>query len=208
MKKQLLTGAGITCLVLTFWACSKAPETYYPLGEGRTWKYQVSVKKEFGTVGVTLTVVNLASRELKGKKVTPQRVQGQGPAGSYTGFEYIAEDENGVYSFAVQGPDDVEPKTTSAPDYSLKKPVKVGNAWDTTLDLGGGRSVPAKAAIASIEEVVDVPAGTFKDCVRVRIVGTVKEATGHEAYCWYAPSVGLVKSVYPTRSTQLESFTK
>jgi hypothetical protein len=209
MKKQLLVAAGIACFMLTLWACSKAPETYYPLGEGRTWKYQMSLKTGFGeTQGVALTVSNLASRELKGKKVTPQKFEAQAQGQPHTFFEYVAEDANGIYTFAEQDADDVEPKIKSVPEYDLRNPLKVGNAWNTTLDLGGGRSVPAKATIASIDEVVDVPAGTFNGCVKVQIIGTVKEATGPQAYNWYAPSVGLVKSIEPAGSLQLQSFTK
>lgn len=210
MKKRLLIAVAIPCLVLALWACSKVPETYYPLGEGKTWKYQVS-KTTFGvTVGGQLTVTNLEARQLKGRKVTPRKIEVQAQGRSVTSFEYVGEDDNGVYTFAWQDPDDVDPKLKSASEYQLKKPLKVGSTWDTTLDLGGGSSVPAKATIESIDEVVDVPAGTFKGCLKVHTVGTGKEATGRDQYDWFAPSVGLVKSVSGgvNVSMQLESFTK
>ena len=209
MRKQLAVAAGIVCLMLSVWACSKGPATYYPLGEGRTWKYQISAPTGSGEVQGEITASNLATRELKGKKVTPQKYEMQGGGRSIAlSSIYIAEDANGIYIFAQQFPHDVEPKITSVPEYVLKKPVKVGSTWDTTLELGGGRSVPANATIASIDEVVDVPAGTFKDCVKVRIIGTDKGATGREAYRWFAPSVGLVKRIDPGGTMQLGSFTK
>jgi hypothetical protein len=173
-----------------------------------TWKYQLSETTFGGTC--QLTIINLAARELKGRKVTPRKVEMQAQGRSVTSFHYVGEDENGVYLFAWQDSDDVEPKLNGTPSYDLKKPLKVGNTWDTTLISGGGSSVPAKATIESIDEVVDVPAGTFKGCLKVHIVGTGNEATGRDSYYWYAPSIGLVKTVSKglNVSMQLESFTK
>jgi hypothetical protein len=36
MGKQSGILSGITCFLPFFWACSKAPTTYYPLQEGRS----------------------------------------------------------------------------------------------------------------------------------------------------------------------------
>jgi hypothetical protein len=209
MKKQLLADIGIACFMLSLWACSKAPTTYFPLGEGRTWNYQASVETGLGgKQAVTLIVTNLAARELKGKKVTPQKDEIQILGESQFSFEYMAEDEKGIYTFAEQGSNDAEPKLKVSPCYNLKKPLRVGNSWDTTLDLGGGRSVPAKATVESVDEVVDVPAGTFKGCVKVRVTATVAEAKGRDQYSWYAQSIGLVKLVDNEMSLQLVSYAK
>ncbi len=212
MTKRFLLATGIACLSIIVGACSKAPTTYYPLGEGRTWKYQMSGQNgSGGQYAGTLTVTNLAARELQGKKVTPQKVETQVLGQSQFSFGYEAEDENGIYTFAEQGSNDVEPKLKDAPVYSLKKPLRVGNSWDTTSVLEGGRSVPGKARVESVDEVVDVPAGTFEGCVKVRVVTTVDEAKGRDGgYTWYAPSIGMVKVVYTAMnfSLQLESYSK
>jgi hypothetical protein len=45
---------------------------------------------------------------------------------------------------------------------------------------------------------VKVPAGDFMDCVKIKHAGGSKKdgaAVSLEAYEWYAPDVGLVKSV-------------
>ncbi len=206
MKNRLLIAIAIPCLVLALPACSKAPDSYYPLGEGKTWKYQVGTARG----RLTLTITNLVARELKGRKVTPRKCQLQALGGSDTFFEYVGEDENGVYTFAMQDSEDVDPKLKSPPDYHLKKPLKVGSTWDRTLDLGGGSSLPAKATIESVDEVVDVPAGTFKSCLKVHTAATDGGVTGRDQYDWFAPSVGLVKTVSQgtNMSFQLESFTK
>jgi hypothetical protein len=213
MTKGFLLGATISCLLLGLGACSKAPKAYYPLAPGRTWTYHMSMKFGFGQgASATVTITNLATRQLGGKTVTPQKAETQLGGNSHYEFDYMAEDRNGVYEFAEQDSGDVEPKVKSVPEYTLKEPIKVGGSWSATVDSPSGHPVPGEATIESTDEAVDVPAGSFKDCVKVHIVGTAKGATGNEEYEWFAPSVGLVKEVAraPSASASLllVSFTK
>lgn len=73
-------------------------------------------------------------------------------------------------------------------------------------------SVTLKSTIESVDEVVTVPAGTFKGCVRVKSVGTTKKDVGAfmgiatiivEHYDWYAPGVGKIKSIVKEKSNHL-----
>jgi len=208
MKKQLMVITAAASLMLGLWACSKAPTTYYPLGEGLSWTYQISMRGLGGAQSIQETITNLAARDLKGRKVTPRKFEAQVQGQSHSEFQYDAEDARGVYTFAEQQADDVEPKLKEPWAYALKQPLKVGNTWPTTIDLGNNRSVPAIATIESTDEVVDVPSGTFKGCIRVHSVGMGKGASKPEAHYWYAPSVGLVKSIEPPGSAQLVAFKK
>lgn len=77
MKKQFMIDTLFVYffLVVTLPGCSDSTETYYPLKEGRTWEYQMSAGSMLGPGGTTKVIVtNFAPRELKGKKVTPQKV--------------------------------------------------------------------------------------------------------------------------------------
>lgn len=234
MKKQSMFNTLFVCflLVVILPSCSKSTETYYPLKEGRIWEYQMSAKSVSGhdsTVQVIMT--NFAPRELKGKKVTPQKVD----AGGQSSFIFISEDAEGIYEFATQLPGAVEPEFNADPRCFIKYPIKVGTSWDvktTTSFMVKGVPVTLKSSIESIDEVITVPAGTFKGCVKIKDMGTTKQNLGPfvgvvtinvEYYNWYAPGVGHVRSIMKEKSDkflmgdgvgpevvtfQLESFKK
>ena len=73
--------------------------------------------------------------------------------------------------------------------------------------------------IESVSDEVKVPAGTFKDCLKIKQVGENDAGTAVMGYEWYAPKVGVVKSMVTikqktqdgdqtseNRTYQLESF--
>lgn len=213
MAKRFLLGISILWTFLGICSCTKSPADYFPLTTGRVWTYQVSLKGPFGQeVDVRTTITNLAARPLRGRTVTPQKMEFQALGRSHYEFQYMAEDRDGVYRFADQDSGDVEPKIESSTEYTLKAPLKSGTSWHATVDLPRGQPVPGVATIEGTKDVVDVPAGTFKDCIKVRIVGATKETAANEEYVWYAPSVGLVKEVTKalgnSSSLQLVSFSK
>jgi hypothetical protein len=190
-------------------------EDYWVLGEGSSYIYKVSV----GTQEGTLISTNLIKRKLHGKEVTPIKIEVQVGGQSHVLFQYVVEDENGIYTFAKQETGDLEPKLEESQDYDIRKPLKVGNAWNLKLKLIDHHVVPARAEILAIDDVVDVPAGTFQKCIKVRTFGTgtptqnglITDTHKVDRYSWYAPSVGLVKFVGKenqgvTYSYQLESF--
>lgn len=224
--------------------CSKGSEPYYPLKEGLTREYNISQEFRYRDSGgfahnqsFTVKMLNtyLASRELKGKKVTPATNKAE----SYIFLYFLAEDNNGIYIFASQKPEDVEPEIVSTPTYEIKYPIQLGTTWDeTSKSLLADFIVPLKIAIDKVDEVVTVAAGTFNGCVRVKKIGTIKkkceihQASDHivtieiEEYAWYASGVGLIKKIMKhtldrtydgdlsglgdsfERTEQLESFKK
>lgn len=175
--------------LVPFLGCCAAAESYYPLKEGMTWRYQSSLG--------TLTVTNLAPRELAGKTVTPQQVGKD--------LMFVVDDDTGIYDFAQQSSADREPQVLSAPYYQyLQKPVALGTNWEDksqTALFPKTVSVLRRCTIDMVDDVVTVPAGTFKNCVRVKCAGSVLvpvESRGVaevrvETYNWYAPGVGRVR---------------
>jgi len=87
-------------------------------------------------------------------------------------FQFFIEDGSGIYQFAVQSPFDPEPKVCESPLYLIKFPVKAGTSWEgrgeTFLTTITGKSVNLKCTIESIDDVVTVPAGIFKNCLRIK----------------------------------------
>jgi hypothetical protein len=203
-------------------------ENYYPLDVGNSLRYQLSIKqsskvkhhRDAVAQEFTLILTNLLKQQLHGKEVTPVKAEMQTQNRNQTFFNYEAEDENGIYLFAKQGFGDIEPKLEDSVNYEIKNPVRVGNTWEVTMGLMFGHAVPAKAEIVAMDDVVEVPAGTFQQCLKIRTIetsaptknGSLIDTHNAEHYDWYAPSVGLVKSIHKdnevTMSAELQSFKK
>jgi hypothetical protein len=166
-------------------------EKYYPVKEGMVWVYGIISNKP----GLRkITVTNLAPRELQGKTVYPRKWE----VGGGVRFFFIAKDDFGVYRYAEQMTPNAEPKIITPKVYYLKDPVDKGTYWDIAAKMGES-DLKVTVTIEDIHETVQVPAGTYKECVKLKHEGGRQEAKASlslTAYEWYAPGVGLVKSMF------------
>ena len=202
----------IVAAVLLLVSCSGSDRTFYPLGEGATLEYQVSTGSLFGSSGGrNARVTNLASRELRGLEVTPQRVD----IGGQSHFLFVAGDQTGIYEYARQSAGAVEPEILPTPNYIIKHPLEPGGSWEgfteTSLLMNKSR-MATRTTIESTDEAVTVPAGTFEHCLRTKTVGTTTYNHGAfvgmaritlEEHSWLCPGIGMVKSVRKERSNHL-----
>lgn len=70
-----------------------------------------------------------------------------------------------------------------------------GAVWELRLPVPGGTQLAGKSTVESTGETVKVPAGTFRNCLKVKSVSF--DETGAEAdvtYSWYAKGVGEVRT--------------
>jgi hypothetical protein len=185
-------------------------ESYFPLKEGMRWEYNV-----ISDQGATkkLLITNLAPREVSGAKVTPRKQE----LGGATFIELMKQDETGVYRYAEQKGDKAPPSLITPMECHLRFPIAEGSSWKMATKLGNS-TVNISLTIESLSDEVKVPAGTFKDCVKVKQVGENDAGTSVMGYEWYAPKVGVVKSIVTikqkskegpkseTRTYQLVSF--
>ena len=197
-------------------------ENYYPLDEGRRWEYQVYVNKKEGLYPGLESKISgkqvctiFPQRELKGKRVTPMQMENIHGGSVSTRFLFYIKDQNSIYEFASQKPEDVEPKIIH--DDIIKYPIKVGNSWQEmeTSSLEPRISIPINTTIESIDEVVTVPAGTFKECLKIKSTGFAEKVFGEEQvwppkenvkvekerYDWFAPNVGHIKIILKEKKT-------
>jgi hypothetical protein len=165
---------------------------YYPLQPGMTWEYGVvSSKAGAGKIAVK----NLPPREIDGKMVTPR----EWSMGGTVRYYLVARDDFGVYRYGELASENAEPTVITPKVYYLREPVDKGTTWDIVTKMGD-RELKVNLTVESAAEEVKVPAGTFKDCVKIRHEGTGRsakdgETTAITAYEWYAPGAGLVKSL-------------
>jgi hypothetical protein len=185
-------------------------ESYFPLKEGMRWEYNVMSDQ-----GATkkLLITNLAPREVSGAKVTPRKWE----LGGSTFIELMKQDETGVYRYAEQKGEQAPPSLITPMECHLKFPIAEGSSWNMAAKLGNS-TVNVSLTIESLSEEVKVPAGTFKECVKIKQVGENNAGTSVMGYEWYAPKVGVVKSLVTikqkskegpkseTRTYQLVSF--
>ena len=190
--------------------CDELNESYFPLKAGIRWEYNV-ISDQSATKKLLIT--NLAPREVNGTKVTPRKWE----LGGTTFIELMKQDETGIYRYAEQKGESAPPSLITPIECHLKFPVAEGSSWNMAAKLGNS-TVKINLTIESLSDEVKVPAGTFKDCAKIKQVGENDTGTSVMGYEWYAPKVGVVKSIVTikqkskegpkseTRTYQLVSF--
>jgi hypothetical protein len=192
----------------------------FPTTPGLSWLYRAKIENWRDDATHKLVVTNI-NREREDGVTRLRRLRHDGR------FAYYRLEDDGVVYEGAAAPG--EEKTTAAGEQTiLKLPPSKGLSWDggvsqiqllPQVDCGQcNNSAPTKPLTQQVRlrQVIDdtsatvtVPAGTFTDCVYVR--GSVKLTAdgGHavgvinvevESEDWYAPGVGLVKSVRRERS--------
>jgi len=165
----------------------EASEAYFPLKEGMRWEYRVTAA---GGAPQTLIITNLARRQVNGVEVTPRKWE----LGKTTFFQLMKKDDAGVYRYAEQAGDKAAPTLISPMECHLKLPIAMGDSWQMTTKLGNA-TLNLKLSIESVSDKVKVPAGAYRDCVEVKQVGDQDAGAEVLGYEWYAPKVGVVKSM-------------
>ena len=167
--------------------CDELSTSYFPLKEGMRWEYAVT-----STQGQTqkLLITNLAPRQVSGVKVTPRKWE----LGGSTFIELMKEDSTGVYRYAEQVSEKAPPSLVTPMECHLKFPIALGDSWDMVTKVANN-TLTVNLTIESVSDEVRVPAGTFHDCLKIKQVGENKAGTAVIGYEWYAPKVGIVKSM-------------
>jgi hypothetical protein len=163
---------------------------------GAMWKYESLYEMEdIGTLTGEMEKSILPWRKIGNQKVLPWKYSVSlivlGTKQNMTVFYYMAEDEHGIYSYARQGPEDLEPELIQGKEYRYKHPIKVGNSWDYSNDNGEY----FRCSIIAEEEIT-VPAGNFK-CFKFEYVGKEEiegELFAYKEYDWVTSSGVTIKS--------------
>jgi hypothetical protein len=170
-----------------YYATKEGDKPVYEMRSGDTTteatEVVTKVEKKDGTLLISV------SREFQGRTTPPSQV---------------SVSEKGVFRVASAG------RELPVPIPMLKLPGKPGDTWTYEPDTGGGGG-PARKTTYRMgrEEEVEVPAGKFK-ALRVESEQELG-ANLFRSTLWYAPGVGLVKSLTNTNGHEriqvLKSFT-
>ena len=201
-------------------------DSFFPLGKGHRWAYDVTTQWENNTVEHEPRVIETLGRDtLSSGEAWKRR--------SDSGVDYwLRSDASGIFRVATKNDLQDEAELDKEPRYVLKAPVAVGTAWrsNTTAYLLQRRqefpreirhshpAVPMNYSIEAVGEKVAVRAGAFENCVRVKGVAALRlfadPVVGWKDMTlttteWYCAGVGLVKLVReePAESTFLTGGT-
>ena len=171
-------------------------------GNKKTFKLDWEANRKQGQIQLTRTV--LEARDLKGKQVIPIKDE---TVEKKISIQFIADENDGIVVFARQTQDMTEPEIRNPVTYIVKKPCQVGSSWEHVIHtslLTQKTTIPGKAFIHSINDTVLVPAGEYKNCLRLVTFGTLntpnKKKIEVEAHEWYAPEIGWIKSIVKEKS--------
>jgi hypothetical protein len=184
----------------------------FPLEPGRRWVYDLRTEWETNRIEHETRILSTEGEATVGDRPAWRRRSADGVDW------YLRTDESGVYRVAAKTDLDDEPLPDAAPRYVLKAPIAVGTTWQTPTApyllrrkadfppeiRHSHPSVPMHYVIEALDAAVEVRAGRFEGCVRVRGQAALKlfadPAAGWRDMPlvtteWYCRGPGLVKLV-------------
>lgn len=203
----------VVCLGFLVGCHSGAPSsTYFPLDAGHRWTYSVTTQTDGGVIEretLEMRTLGASSDAVEGGRAWRRR--------SDSGIDYwLRADDTGIYRVASKNDLEEQPRQDKPQRFVLRAPFVQGTQWQasTTAYLLMRRnefprevrhkhpSIPMTFQIEAVDETVDVPAGRFTQCLRVRGRATLRlyadpvrgwrdmPLTTIE---WYCRGVGLVR---------------
>lgn len=205
--------------------CSKKEQSYFPLSNGYKWRYDVLLETRDGVQRQKYILNNLGESELDGTQVyLRESLDG-------TVLYYLNSNE-GIYYLGSINDKKVEPEFNKDKQLVIPEPHVANTKWEqsTITKLLKKTGPPQKtvfeifakvdleARIESLDDVVIVPAGRFKNCMKIIMSGSSFKDAGNyvgltlvnvEQTSWYAKGVGLIKMerIETTKSDALDRGT-
>ena len=198
MRKLLFGLMVFFILSLSLSSFGASQDNYLPLTAGMTWEFQhtfLDLKTQKQVAAAKSLKENLAPEELQGVKVTPQVFSFYQPAGQLKQKtkSFIVQDASGFHVVARQSLNEPEPTFLPEKFYILKFPLTQGASWKQPA----GKLI-IHNTIEDTAATVQVPAGTFTDCLLVKKLYFHEKDPEHaiqEGLFWFAPEVGNIKVV-------------
>ncbi|HEY8516091.1 MAG TPA: hypothetical protein VIS07_11305 [Candidatus Binatia bacterium] len=179
-------------------ACQRTVEhPLFPLEAGRKWIYLITTEPNDGEEPIALQVTTVGPETLEGQRVVRQQIE----LGDETHFRFMAVDERGVYRYATQSAGEASPTLELGRDDLIVLDPQKGSSWRGEAAfsfLDGPDRVPIESVVELTNDTVDVPAGRFPGCVKVRVSGQARvgeRTLTLTEQVWYAKGVGMVKSI-------------
>lgn len=198
--------------VLLISACSDSGKSrYFPLQTGLNWEYSLYSKTMLFESHAKYIVDNIGPAMYGDLRTIAQKVQGGD-------MYYYRREADGIHRIGIRRVEGSTLKDSKRDLLVLPEPPDVGRSWSQNSVTGVLQTevdpfrriytlraeVPMTFRIESADDVVRVPAGRFEHCLKIHGTGSVEvrpdktigQLTVHVDHTdWYAPGVGLVKTV-------------
>lgn len=162
-------------------------ETYYPLAVGNEWVYE-----GIGNEYAAYTQKVAYSKDNKYQVMIDN-------GGTVSANIYVLNEDSLVRTYSeaeVYDDKNILDEKENMEDIIIKAPIEVGTKWESQGN---------QCEITDIDAAVTVPAGTFDDCIVIKV--TYKES-GAFSNIYYCKGVGLVKSEYIDGDFEVSSLLK
>lgn len=197
-KRTLLVT--LLTVILTFSFTVMAAQNYYPTTLGNIWVMESEDKAERLTYTVETSDESINGIDLALLKITTETL---GTNSIITEKYLIDFDEDGIKLYKIEvelgSVFGVATAVLYPPALFYPLSLAVGDSWeftaDSEVDLVGPVTFTSTNKVAAVEDVV-TPAGTFENCLKIRIETvstTTLGVTRGTAYQWLAPNFGPVK---------------
>ena len=192
----LLVVTGVAALVApTLPAKDEKQPTYYPVGVGHTWEYELQV------AGMNKTLVTKFSKSEKDGDKELFLLEAEVDGMTVPMTEHVSVSADGVMRHKFNG------MALETPLPLLKYPYKAKDSWTTKTKVGT-EALEVTATTGEIEEI-ETPAGKYK-AVPVSLEAEQMGMKVITTY-WFAPDVGIVSQKMKIGeiefSTKLKKFT-
>ena len=189
-----------TVILCTLVSAASA-QNYYPTDIGNTWVLESTDDAE----RITYTLETSEEENLKGEQFRTLKIVTEvlGTSSANTNTFLIEVDEEGMklHEIVAELGDvfGVSRMEFSPPAIFFPPILQVGEIWETLGEtevyLVGTVTVSSTNEVVAIEDVV-TPAGTFENCLKIKIRTKTTAAAGANrstSYQWLAPDLGPVK---------------
>ena len=207
---QYSSGILVFAILLFCNGCSERDDSYFPMTEGISWRYNIKMDTIDGPTIQKYFVSSIGQENLDGEDISVFQ--------SLTGTQilYSVTDE-GIQRLGYRVKDGQQVDKIDDNFLELPKQIEKGVVWESeeTTELLAMKepaerrnlellaTIPVKNEIVATDEVVKVIAGKFENCVHIKTTGS--EFNSNNRYIgrtlvqieidrWYAPGIGLLKT--------------
>lgn len=192
---------------------------FFPLQPGRQLVYHIHTETMRFPTEIKLTVRELEPGLWQDEPVERRLVNNRL-------LQFYRRDAEGVFRVATSTLDAPDATPDEPPEPVLRYPLELDRSWEQVTTTGVldvvvdpfrlqvfiREPVQMRYTVAALDDVVSVPAGRFENCLRIDGYGTgrypgmsaiLPADITVEQSDWYAPGVGLVKSLRTERTSSI-----
>lgn len=186
--------------VLCAFVSTTSAQNYYPTDIGNTWIMESTDGAERITYTLETADETLNGEAFRTLKIITE-VLGTSTANTNTFLVEVNEEGMKLHKVVAELGDvfGISRIEFSPPAVFFPPTLQVGEVWETLgeteVSLVGIVTVSSTNEVVAVEDVV-TPAGTFEDCLKIRILTKTTAAFGSNrstSYQWLAPDIGPVK---------------